>query len=267
MSGESELVDVLEQTNYVKKKTRILDSKLKKLITVLTVLGIITGITAMQFMRLGLESGHEISLPQSMIKFMARNLCSGINATGHVIRTINAQNYTIVLDDWTVSVTRAYTAAFGIVNEETYNITCSRINVTGNISSYLQIWLHAHPRLICNATINDDDVLETSENKTLMWDRSLGSTTNYWIIGPGNGNVNDYKVEYPEDTATQYNCTWDGTRNIWVWNETERGWGLNDSNLADTVWVEIDVFAPTTLSTFTGNVTFYFEAVEVGEVS
>ncbi len=264
-----ELITLFERINNNTKKVKLFDSNVKKIFVIFTISIVVTALVAMEYLRT--KSGYEYGVTtfSPHIKWISRGQCLDVNHTGLIIRSYDNQTYKLELGNWTVNSQRIYPCAFGIVNEENYHLTLLEIEVSGNISQYIRVWLHANPRLLCNSTIGGVDGTESSENMTLMWNYTNGTSGNYWILCRGDGNASTYKVEYPLNTATTYSCVWNESYNVWLWNENERGVARNNSLLTDTVWVEIDIDIPqfTPIGYLTGTLIFYLASVGDVEVS
>lgn len=122
---------------------------------------------------------------------------------------------------------KTYTAAFGIVNEESYNITITHINVSAtNGADYMQIWLHG-----------DRDALATSDGTgVLVWSKGTvgqDSTSSTWGLAAGDQDSN----------------TMDGAGDTTAWDDTAHvRYSTYDTdavnNTDDYVWVQISLNIP-----------------------
>jgi|GEM_PF-583111 len=265
LSDGEKFLKLIEQNSYSKKSIKILDTKTKKIIALLIVLGVITSIVAVQMTLMKQEVTHKVSTYSSCIRFMARDQSLNISDTWSLIRSNDNKTWTIKLGNWTVGTNRSYAAVFAVVNEEPFEIKLTKIEVVGTtrpvgegefwISDFLRIWVHSHPRYWCNPDLAGDDVLEEDANKTLMWNGSA-STGGYWTLSAGDGNVSTYS-----NGTYAYNSTWNSTYHTWLWDGTERG-VYAQNGTADYVWLQMDLMIPNTAlnGTYAGDIKFFFEA-------
>ena len=248
----------------------------QKLLVAIVIVAVVGAVYAMQFMQSTPSATAAASTYDARIRFLARDLrldysrnaTAVYNNTGPFIKSADNISYSVYLGNWSVYTNRTFPAAFGIVNENNYSITVTTVNITGEISGYIRLWLHAHPRMIADTTLGGDDTLEAAADKKLMWDNSTNSSTgNTWIIGAGNHDNTNYKSEYPSGSQSAWTSTWNTTHYAWTYDPNDRGWATNNSAYADVVWFEIDFVLPeiTTTGGYGGTITFYFTAS--GEVA
>ncbi len=155
------------------------------------------------------------------------------------------QDLKVVLGNVSADQNKTYTAAFGIVNEEKYNITISYINVSaqGDNDDYIQIWLHGDR----SARAEDD------ASSVFMYDGTNGgakftSTSSAWGLYKGDQNSSTMDNE-----GTWIATPWDytGTSNVrYSTSDTDA-----ENNTDDYVWVQISLDVPPDADsdhTFTG---------------
>lgn len=122
---------------------------------------------------------------------------------------------------------KTYTAAFGIVNEESYNITITHINVSAtNGADYMQIWLHG-----------DRDALASSDGTSvLVWNKGTvgqDSTSTTWGLAAGDQEVSTMDGG---NVAT----SWDDVGHVrYSTDDTD---AVNNTD--DYVWVQISLDIP-----------------------
>jgi len=265
LSDGEAFIKLIEQNSYSKKTIKILDTKMKKIITLLIVLGTVTSIIAVQMAFVKQEVTHKVSTYSPCIRFMARDQSLNISDTWSLIRSNDNKTWIIKLGNWTVGTNRSYVAVFAVVNEEPFEINLTKIEVVGItrpagegeywISDFLKIWLHSHPRYWCNPDLAGDDITETNENKTLMWN-GTASTGGYWVLGAGDSDASTYF-----NGTNTYSSTWNSTYHTWLWDGSERG-AYAGNRTADYVWVQMDLMVPDNAlnGTYAGEIGFFFEA-------
>jgi hypothetical protein len=121
---------------------------------------------------------------------------------------------------------RNFTACFGIVNEEQFPVNITYINVSGNGSSFMSIWLHG------NRT--EEAALEGATSRFLMVDAGVSQTTansNAWILNAGNGDPTNMN-------GTAIQTTWDQTAHI-RYNSTTLIDARNGTK--DFIWVQVSI--------------------------
>jgi hypothetical protein len=131
--------------------------------------------------------------------------------------------------NWSANSNKTYTAAFGIVNEETMPVNITHITVTNSTGAdYMQVWLHG------NRSTNAVD-----DTNVFIWNKgSLGytSSSSVWVLGAGNKDPSDLRA----DGITNYSTPWDdaaGVRYSLTDNESVSG-------LSDFVWVQVSIDIP-----------------------
>ena len=131
--------------------------------------------------------------------------------------------------NWTENYNKTYTAAFGIVNEERFNVTITHINVSTEAGSdYLQIWLHG-----------DRDAIAGSDGTSVMVRNkaSLGfdASSSAWALGTGNQNAENMNTG-----GAAINTPWNETAHV--------RYSLSDVDAVngtdDYVWVQISLDIP-----------------------
>jgi len=152
--------------------------------------------------------------------------------------TATDRDITVRLGNITVDSNKTYTAAFGIVNEEPYNVTITHINVSAsNGADYMQIWLHGDR----DAIAGDDGTSVLVWNKATVGQSSTSST---WGLAAGDMNTSSMD-------GTDATTSWDDTAGV--------RYSTHDTNAAnntdDFVWVQISLDVPAdadTSATFDG---------------
>ena len=156
----------------------------------------------------------------------------------------------------TTNQIQTYTAAFGIVNEETHAINITHINVSSDNHTYLKIWLHGDRDANANSTTNDPTTV-------LMWDNNTminESTTTAWTLGAGNENANDMCYNISDRVSESVNTNWDETAHVRYSVDDSN---TSNSNIADFVWVQIAIDIPATadeLGLHTGTIWIHLES-------
>ena len=104
-------------------------------------------------------------------------------------------------DMYSSNMVRTFSAAFALVNEETYPVNITHINISSSNNTYIKIWLHGNRTANANSTTNDPTTV-------LMWDNDTivnTSDTTAWTLAAGNG----YSSNMSADGTTQIATPWD----------------------------------------------------------
>jgi len=154
----------------------------------------------------------------------------------------NVSNIQLTLrlgDVYSSNMKKTFTAAFGIVNEETYDLNITYINVSSANYTYMKIWLHGNRTANANSTTTDPSSVFMWNNNTIV----NASNTTAWILRGGDANSSSmcYNV------SDRSNCTiptpWDETAHVrYSINNTNAV-----SNVSDFVWVQIEIEIPDTI--------------------
>ncbi|MBN1281174.1 MAG: hypothetical protein JXA00_05950 [Candidatus Thermoplasmatota archaeon] len=166
------------------------------------------------------------------------------NASGSQYLQIN-------MGDWLPNTMKNYTAAFAIVNEEQFLVNITHVNVSGDASTYIDVWLHT------NRTT--EAALETAANAEQVISAGVTQHTASsvaWVLAAGDGDLDcmngtgTYGIQTP----------WDGTAHV-RYNHTTAIYAQNGTR--DWVWVQISLNIPSTASldaAATGQIWFHFTA-------
>jgi len=154
----------------------------------------------------------------------------------------NVSNIQLTLrlgDVYSSNMKKTFTAAFGIVNEENYDLNITYINVSSVNYTYMKIWLHGNRTANANSTTTDPSSVFMWNNDTVV----NASNTTAWVLRAGDANSSGmcYNV------SNRSNCTiptpWDETAHV--------RYSINDtnavSNISDFVWVQIEIEIPDTI--------------------
>lgn len=138
-------------------------------------------------------------------------------------------------DMYSSNMVRTFSAAFALVNEETYTVNITHINISSANHTYIKIWLHGNRTANANSTTNDPTTV-------LMWDNDTvvnSSDTTAWTLAAGNG----YSSNMSADGSTQIATPWDETSHV--------RYSLNNTNassgVSDFVWIQISIDIPDTV--------------------
>ena len=175
----------------------------------------------------------------------------GSDLSGDGIRVLRAVNngttgtIQVSLGNFSAGYNKTYTAAFGIVNEESFVVNITHINVSTAGSDYLQIWLHGERK---------SDVGSDSGDVAFLWNKGVQvsqSTSTAWTLGQGNNDASDMDGT---DAAT----LWDASAH--VRSSTYNTTAVNGTD--DYVWVQISLDLPQSPSEDgeTGALFIHFEA-------
>ena len=152
---------------------------------------------------------------------------------------------TLELGYWMPDSRKNYTAAFGIVNEESVAVNITHINVSGTNSSFIDIWLHGDR----DADYTSDGIASV---KVVSDGSALYSASDVvWTLAAGDGDSTDM-----DGGAIQ--TPWDETSHVrYSVDDTDAG---NETD--DYVWVgislDVDKYAQEQAAT--GTIYIHFKA-------
>ena len=149
---------------------------------------------------------------------------------------------------------RTYSAAFGIVNEESYPLNITHINVSSLNATYMKIYLHGNRTAdASNSTLDNSSVLMWNNNTMVN-----ASDTTAWTLAAGNDNSSNMCYNVSNSTNCTIPTPWDNTSHV--------RYSLNNSvaasNVSDFVWVQITMDIPETvemIGTYTGTIWIHLE--------
>ena len=218
---------------------------------------ITTMAVATQFAITDMKYEYIISIPvvpDYGIKYIGSdNSSDGIR----VLRIVpdEADSFKIVLGNVSVNYQWAYSAAFGIVNEDNFTKRITHIEVFSSTPTYLKIWLHGNRDVNANNLSNDPTSVLMYDNGTII----SGSNTVAWILAPGD-----------RDATTICSNTTDTNRYTNMTNQDEVAgvrYSLNDtdakSEISDYVWVQVELNIPSSVNAedvHTGSIHIHFES-------
>ena len=175
----------------------------------------------------------------------------GSDLSGDGIRVLRAVNngttgtIQVSLGNFSAGCNKTYTAAFCIVNEESFVVNITHINVSTAGADYLQIWLHGERK---------SDVGSDSGDVAFLWNKGVQvsqSTSTAWTLGQGNNDASDMD-------GSGASTLWDGTSGVRY--STYNTTAVNGTD--DYVWVQISLDLPQNPSEDgeTGALFIHFEA-------
>ena len=213
--------------------------KVNKKLMILAVLFLVLNmITATQYAVTKLGYSYTIVHPSNAcIRLIGSdNSSDGIRVLRVVGSNTSNIAVTLRLGNISTNMKKTYTAAFGIVNEETYALNITHINVSSLNYTYMEIYLHG------NRTANADSNL-TDPSRVFMWNNDTmvnTSNTTAWILAAGNANSSDMCSNTTDRTNYSTNTTWDEIAHVrYSRNNTDAV-----SNVSDYVWVQITINIP-----------------------
>ncbi len=121
--------------------------------------------------------------------------------------------------------TFTYTAAMGLVNEGLNPVTVNGIEISGDGSRYMRVWLHTQ----ANTRAQYQDMPEDS---VLVWDGENGEQAFSWDLAGGNDDTSDM---WSRNTPLYPPA---GVRAL------ETPWTIDDAQDSDHVWVQVEVSIP-----------------------
>jgi hypothetical protein len=153
--------------------------------------------------------------------------------------------------------TMNYTAAFGIVNEENFTLNITHFTITGENTSYFDIWVHG------NRTEDYPDEGDCPTRVMVIEDGSANYNINscVWQLYAGDMNVSTMCADPNIANPTQLDTLWDEQSHV-QYSTNNQNNSVNGTS--DFVWVGISVTVPhdAILHTATGTLTCYFKADE-----
>jgi len=181
------------------------------------------------------------------------------NSSADNIRVLRVSNnasgsryVTISLGDWMPNSVKNYTAAFAIVNEEQFSVNITHVNVSGDASTYIDVWLHG------NRTTDAGSETAPAGEKVISAGVAQHTATSVaWVLAAGNGDPNDMNGSTDEYSIQ---TPWDSTADV-RYNHTTNIDGRNGTR--DWVWVQISLNIPSGASddsAAVGQIWFHFEA-------
>lgn len=158
----------------------------------------------------------------------------------------------LTFGNWSANSNKTYTAAFGIVNEETVSVNITHINVSNATGAdYVQIWLHAN---------RSQNAINATDDSVFMWDRGTSknlSTTTAWVLAAGNQNTKNMCA----DGVTQLTTDWDVAPGYVRYSLNNVNYSV--SGTSDFVWVQISINIPSSpdaAGSHTGTIWIHFES-------
>jgi hypothetical protein len=183
------------------------------------------------------------------IRFVGSDNTSTGGNTSRVLRIIgntsSARALVVNLGDWMPNSVHNYTAAFAVVNEESFTVNITHINISGTDANYVTIYLH---KTRATDAVTDTGVLSV-----------LGGTSQHtaanceWQLGAGNGNPANMG-------GTAILTPWDGVAHV-RYNDTCAQAATNGTS--DYIWIQISINIPSgaaAVATATGQMWIHFVA-------
>ncbi|MGF3585506.1 MAG: hypothetical protein ACQXXD_07340 [Thermoplasmatota archaeon] len=201
----------------------------------LTILGVMLVVLSMtmatQYATTKVSYTYSIVHPSNAdIRFIG----SDNGSDGRCLRALNNGTVASVqfsFGNWSANSNKTYTAAFGIVNEETMTVNITHINVSNVTGAdYMQIWLHG------NRSVN----AVSDASGVFVWNKgSLGYTSEscVWTLAAGNQDASNMCA----DGNTQLPTPWDTTKGV-RYSVNDANYSINGTS--DFVWVQISIDIP-----------------------
>ncbi|MCD6513219.1 MAG: hypothetical protein J7K61_06430 [Thermoplasmata archaeon] len=209
----------------------------KKVLLVGMAIVVLSAAIATQYARVSIAYSYGVSASDGAIRFIARDVAPD----GNYVLQNNGNSMELHLGTFTPGTNKTYTAAFGIVNEENFNVYLYNVTVTGSGTGNMKIWLHKNP----NITASNDPTA------VLVWDGDYTSFSNI-TFHAGNNDATDASsdagtINTPLDSGVRYNTT---------------SPAATDNN--DYWWVQISIDIPsgTGDASYSGNIYFSFTSVQ-----
>ncbi len=189
-------------------------------------------------MELVIEGDYE---PGPTMTFMG----SGRRQGGPVIRSIGGNSIRLSGVDLKEGTTVVIPDAFAIVNAGSGEFRVSKIEVQGDTSEYMRVYLHGDPY----APAGDYGLPFNTDNTNISYydgTDSLDKSSDGWIIGPGFGydeNTNLIYGKSVDTTTATRTAGYPGAEyNQWMYNENANN--VAENGISNFVWVEIAYVIP-----------------------
>jgi len=175
---------------------------------------------------------------------------------------------TLSFGNVTMGVIKTYSAAFAIVNEESFaiNITHVTANLTTGSYDNMLIWLHGDGSIMAS---DDPSAVLAYNNGTALYD--VDDTI--WPLARGDRDTNTMTTNASRSSSADTNLStpWDETAHVRYCNNVSGSneqavsvgvGGRTVQTASDFVWVQvaIDLTDSVNESTVTGTISFHFEA-------
>ena len=193
----------------------------KKVLLVGIAVAVLSAAIATQYARVAIGYEYGISVTDGAIRFIARDKAPD----GNYILQNDSYALKLKLGKFTPGTNKTYTAAFGIVNEEDFNIYLYNVTVNGSGKNYVKIWLHKNPNVTAG---------QGGDTAYLVWDGTNVDFNNITFYA-GDGDAST-ATSSSETINTPINTTATGVR----YNETSGAIGNNN----DYWWVQISIDIP-----------------------
>lgn len=211
----------------------------KKVLLVGISVAVLSAAVATQYARITI--GYEFGVvhpSDGLIRFVALD-----NATdGYRLLRVRNNGTTMTMNlsfgDIPKGMNKTYSAAFAIVNEESFSVNITGVTVSGDETDAVRIWLHSNA-----------DMDATQDTSVMLWNG--GAVAGYWILGSGNNdstNMDGMNVQTP----------WDS--NSYVRYAASKPTATNGND--DFVWVQIsiDTNQVDSKGNYNGIIEFHFKA-------
>lgn len=211
----------------------------KKVLLVGIAVVVVSAAIATQYARVSIAYSYGVNASDGAIRFIARDA----GPDGSYVLKNNGNSMELHLGTFTPGTNKTYTAAFGIVNEEMFNIYLYNVTVSGTGTDNIKIWLHKNP----NVTAENDPT------SVLVWNGGYATFNNITFYA-GNNNADDAS----SDAAT-INTPLDNTYGVRYNTTSPAATGNNDY-----WWVQISIDIPSGAANaqYNGNIYFGFTSVQ-----
>jgi len=230
----------------------------KKLMVIAVLYLILNMVIATQYAVTKIDYTYSLVHPcDASIRFIGSdNSSDGVR----VLRVAGSNDTNIQLtlrlgDVYSANMQKTFSAAFGIVNEEEYDLNITHINVSSPNATYMHIWLHGNRTANANSTTNDPTTVYMWNNGTLVNE----SNTTAWTLKAGDANSSSMCYNTSDTTNCTITTGWDETAHV--------RYSLNNSlantSVSDYVWVQITMIIPESIESagaHTGTIWIHLES-------
>jgi hypothetical protein len=181
------------------------------------------------------------------VRFIASDNCSDDGLRCLRVANNASPVLSLNLGEWFPNSTKNYTAAFGIVNENNYTVNITHIQIIGDNTSYIDIWVHGN---------RSEDYPDEGDCSTRVKVVDNGASLYHadscvWQLAIGDSNSSSMD-------GTNIETPWDETSHIRYSKSDIQAINVTD----DYVWVGISLKIPpdSALQAATGKIYVHFKA-------
>jgi hypothetical protein len=216
-----------------------------------------TMVAATQFALMDVEYEYQIINPE-IPDYGVHYIGSDNSSDGVRVLRVDSANservLKIVLGNWSSNYQVAYSAAFGIVNEDNRSLKITYIEITSSNPSYLRIWLHGDRDAYASNGTDNSSIL-MNENGTVLTDEN----TIAWTLSEGDNNASTICSNITNPTLSNVTLLRDDVAGVRYTFTNQNA----VSGFSDFVWVQVEMdvpSAPPQNEEFTGSIIIHYQS-------